>query len=79
VSIARYTVPIPPEAIGMSSSNCRNRIGIIKSQPHFVQGVVDRGAKSPGMKTFVAQTRHVTIFNGLLGETVIVSVIPGAS
>jgi len=33
--------------------------------PHFVQGTVPSGGKSPGMKTFVSHQPHVTIRKGL--------------
>jgi hypothetical protein len=56
---------MPPEAIADNNSNCRNRIGIMSGWPHFVQGTVDKGARSPGMKTLAPQALHVTIFNGL--------------
>jgi hypothetical protein len=34
--------------------------------PHFLQGSLAKGAKSPGMKVFASHPGHVTIFNGLL-------------
>src|SRR5438552_3484512 len=64
---------MPPEAIGDSNSNCRRCIGIMRSWPHFVQGVIESGTKSPGMKTFAPHASQVTIFNGLLVEVGIVT------
>ena len=57
-------MPIPPEAIGLRSSNCRNCIGIIRSCPHLLQGVVASGASSPGIKIFAPQPRHATMRSG---------------
>jgi hypothetical protein len=34
--------------------------------PHFVQGTVESGGRSPGMKTFASHAGQVTITNGFL-------------
>jgi len=38
-------------------------MGIMMGCPHFEQGTVASGARSPGMKTFVSHQPHVTIRN----------------
>ncbi|MGZ8919753.1 MAG: hypothetical protein ACXW3L_02095, partial [Limisphaerales bacterium] len=58
-------MPIPPEAMGERSSNCRSCIGIISSCPHLLQAVEASGGKSPGMKIFAPHPPHETILSGL--------------
>jgi hypothetical protein len=54
---------LPPEAMTLRSSNCRNIFGIMMGWPHLEQGTVPNGGRSPGMKTFVSHCPQVTIFN----------------
>jgi hypothetical protein len=54
---------MPPEPMTLRNSNCRIIMGIMMGCPHLLHGTVARGAKSPGMKTFVSHQPQVTIRN----------------
>jgi len=41
-------------------------MGIMRGRPHFVQGVVAKGGRSPEMKTLVSHHPQVTIFSDFL-------------
>src|SRR5215469_8652605 len=68
VSHARYTVAMPPEPTLARNSNCLNCIGIMIEWPHFLQGSVANGGRSPGINVLVPHPGQVTILRGLLGS-----------